>query len=73
MDLRVVRFLHGLTQQELQRATGICQSRISTVERGFSVLSKHEKERLNFFLKKSRVSLNAILYVERQRNGNSTI
>ena len=71
MDLRVIRFVANLSQQELGKFTTICQSKISSVERGFASLSASEKERLNLFLKMNDIDQDIIAFIEKKRrNGN---
>ena len=73
MDLKVIRFIANLSQQELERFTSICQSKISNVERGFASLSTSEKERLNLFLKMNDIDQDVIAFIEEKRgNGNGS-
>ena len=46
MDMRVARLIANIKQLELQKATGINQSRISAIENGHVKPSANEKSRL---------------------------
>ena len=46
MDLRTIRVLKNVTQWDLQKASGVAQSRISLAERGLIKLSVHERKAL---------------------------
>ena len=46
MYLRTIRVLKKATQWDLQRASGVPQSRISLAERGLIKLSTHERKAL---------------------------
>ena len=46
MHLKKARFIRGKTQFELRLLTGIHQSRISVIEKGYVVPRDDEKERL---------------------------
>lgn len=43
MDLREVRFKKGLTQYDVSKDSGIHQSRISLIERGYAFPTRREK------------------------------
>ena len=43
MDLRTIRFLKRITQWDMAIATGICQSKVSLIERGFVIPNDEEK------------------------------
>ena len=66
MDLKVVRFLHGMNQSEFAKACGLWQPRVSVIEAGATRPSKVEREKLDYFLKRSPISLSVIEFVERE-------
>lgn len=51
MDLKSIRFVKGMTQVELQRRSGVFQSRISLAEKGTLKLRNGEKRELENALK----------------------
>jgi transcriptional regulator with XRE-family HTH domain len=50
MQLRMARFLYGLTQIELESKSGVCQTRISHFERGHAKPNKNEKIKIESVL-----------------------
>lgn len=50
VDLKTARRIRGLTQLEIERQTGIFQSKISREESGLRILNIDERRRLEAFL-----------------------
>ena len=68
MDVKVIRFISGLSQLNFANVAGLWQSRLSLIERGLLKPSRNEQQKIDDFVKFSGVDIDLVDYVERKRS-----